>query len=143
MWLVVTELESSTDTAPENFSGMSSIALSHLHFLSQHKKNPPAVPQIGYLLVPLDSYTCCSFGLEFLLLACLVNSSSFPKLSPGFTSSLTPSLISPLPSALMRVGHLSFSAASVLAYCCGWAQPYCDGSRACPFHSGRQYGMVV
>lgn len=37
MWLVVTELEGNTDGTLENFSGMSSIALSHLHFLFQQK----------------------------------------------------------------------------------------------------------
>lgn len=36
MWLV-TELAGSTDGTLENFSGMSPIALSHLHFLSQQK----------------------------------------------------------------------------------------------------------
>jgi len=83
-------------------------------------RKSPAVPQTGYLLVALNSYTCCSFGLEFPLLACLVGFSSSPRPSPSVTASLKPSLLLLLSSPLMRLGHLSFSTASVLAYFCDW-----------------------
>lgn len=69
-------------------------------------RKSPAGAQIGYLLVPLNSYTCCSFRLEFPLLACLVGSSSSPSPSPGVTAPLKPSLIILLSSLLMRLGHL-------------------------------------
>ena len=83
-------------------------------------RKSPAVPQIGYLLVPLNSYTCCCFHPELPLLPSLVDSSSSPRPSPRVTSSQKPSLILLLSSPLMRLGHLSSSTASVLAYFWDW-----------------------
>ena len=118
MWLVGTELEGSTDGTFENFSGMSSIALSHLHFLSQQKVTCCSPNRVSVGASELLHMLFLSS--EFPLLACLVGSSSAPGPSPNVTASLKPSLLLLLSCPLIRLGHLSFSTASVLAYFCDW-----------------------
>ena len=119
MWPVATELESSTDVALENFSSMSLIALSHLHFLPQHKPTTCHSPN--------KASVCASGLLQGLLLWSRISTPSMtsrlllsPKSSPGFTSSLRPSPIFPSLLLTHESGStLLFHHLHVYAYFCG------------------------